>query len=168
MSWKKKPRQDLQNSPEKILSAALNYLARREYCSHDLRQRLLRRGAEPEALEQVLSLLTDRGYLSDIRFAECFVRYRRDFYPCGAAKIHYELRSKGFDTCLIDDILAAEYDEEQQRAALSALLLKAARQLPQDDQEQLRKYRVKIMRRMMGRGFSQAMIIEEINDIFAF
>lgn len=166
MAWQKTNRQDLADAAEKILPAALAYLAKREYSTCELRKKLLGRGADKEQTEQVLYTLQEKGYLSDLRFAEAFVRDKREFHPCGEQKIRFALREKGIAADIISEALENEYDEQRQRAALAALLRSAAAKAPEEDIEQRRKYRDKAIRRMLAKGFSQSLILSEIEENF--
>ncbi len=166
MTWQTANKHDLANAAEKILPAALAYLAKREYSSQELSRKLLQRGAPKEQVEQVIALLQEKDYLSDSRYAAAYVRDRRDFHPCGAAKIIMELRGKGVDSSIIDLALAEEYDEDRQREVVVALLQKAATKANNDNGADNSKYRDKVIRQLLAKGFSQAMILDEISSIF--
>jgi regulatory protein len=164
MTWSRHGN-DLTGDAEKIFSASLAYLTRRDYAVAELRHKLLQRGADEQQLELVLARLRQEGYLDDARFAAAFVRDRREFRPCGAAMIRHELALRGVDEELIEAALEAEYGEEQQRQALRKLLAKAQAKLepaPQEP-EAARKYRERLYRRLLVKGFPQGMIFSEIN-----
>ena len=166
MAWNKKRKiNDLASAPDKILSAALNYLAKREYCERELWQKLTARGGDPESVREALSALKEKGYLDDYRYATAFVRDRREFRPCGAAMIRKELSAKGVAAEIIETAIEEEYDEERQRETLRTLLLKAAANAPQNNAEEMLKYRNKIIRRMLSKGFPQSMVLDESNNL---
>ena len=64
---------------------------------------------------------------------------------------------------LIAIAIEAEYDEEQQRDALRRLLRKAAALAPYENDDEMKKYKAKIIRRMLSKGFSQSMIWDELD-----
>ena len=64
---------------------------------------------------------------------------------------------------LIDAAIEEEYDEERQRQALRQLLRKAVAIAPVDDEEQMVKYRSKVIRRMLSKGFPQSMVWDEVD-----
>lgn len=162
MTWQKtRKNNDLTGAPEKVLSAALAYLAKREYSELELRGKLTARGAAEDDVAAVAAVLKEKRYLDDGRYAKAYVRDRREFRPCGAAMIRRELAARGIDAELIEEALAEEYDEEQQREALRRLLRKAAANAPDND-EAMSKYRAKIVRRMLSRGFPQSLVWDEI------
>ena len=69
MTWhKSRKSDDLADAPDKILSAAFAYLAKREYSEQELRQKLLHRGADEPVIATVLSFLQEKHYLDDARY----------------------------------------------------------------------------------------------------
>ncbi len=60
--------------------AAYNYavrlLANREFCEFEMRQRLARREFEDETIDWAISRLQQDGYLSELRYAEAYLRSR--------------------------------------------------------------------------------------------
>ena len=79
---------------------AVRYLARREYAIEELTQKLIHRGADPSAAEQVVADLAEENLVSDERFAEMFVRTRIQQLN-GPVKIRGELRGLGVSDQLI-------------------------------------------------------------------
>jgi regulatory protein len=69
-------------------------LARRDYCSAELRARLISRGFEPEAVDASLEDLRDRRFLDDERYVRLFVasHARRGHGPI---RIRHELIELG-------------------------------------------------------------------------
>ena len=80
-----------------IRRAAMDWLARREHCRHELEQRLGRRfpGATA-AIGPVLDELEHEGLLSDARYVASLVR-RRAATGHGPQRIRAELRQQGID-----------------------------------------------------------------------
>jgi regulatory protein len=73
---------------------AMDLLARREHAEAELSQKLTGKGYEPELVAQVVAELCNEGLVSDERFTEAFVRYRRE-YGYGPMRIQSELRERG-------------------------------------------------------------------------
>lgn len=98
---------------------ALNWLARREHSSQQMRQKLSRIGCPDGLAETLIRQLGEEGLLSDQRYAEMLsrTRFNRGFGP---ARVRAELRSQGVD----DETIAqyADIDEhtllQQARTAL--------------------------------------------------
>ncbi len=129
----------LQGELDKALhSRAMALLARREYSQAELRTRLLRvaaqwlrqqrceteeacpvaeeTGEEAEIVDQVLSVLTQSGYLSDQRFSEQMVRHHAS--KSGVQRISYVLRQKGVSADKVQAALAGLQASELSRAHL--------------------------------------------------
>ncbi len=133
---------------------ALRYLAQREYSRRELEQKLSARQdsgetAELAELTEVLDKLEQQGFLSEQRMVAQVTRMRRARF--GSQRIIHELKAKGVDDHLIDDIRPA-LKETELEAAFN-IWRKKFHQLPTTREE-----RGKQMRFMMNRGFSMETI----------
>jgi regulatory protein len=94
--------------PAAALAAAVALLARREFCSIELGEKLLAQGYQPDTVRSALADLIERRYLDDERYVRQFVvshaergrgpqRLRRDLAALGlpAALIEAQLESHG-------------------------------------------------------------------------
>ena len=159
------PKHDLGMAAEQIYAAALVYLGRREYCAAELRQKLLGKGADPQSTEAILTRLKEQGDLDDARFAGAFIRDRREFRPCGAVLMRAQLRARGIDPAIIEAVLTEEYDGEREKEVLRRLIEKAAEQAPEAaDTAGRKRYREKIVRRLLSKGFSLPAILRQMDD----
>jgi regulatory protein len=97
-------------------NAALRYLARRDYSRRELYQRLIRKGMQSTIVNQVLDDLHSKGYQSDERFAEVYIRSRINAGD-GPFKIKISLRAKGICDSLalavIDNLNVDWFDRAQ-------------------------------------------------------
>lgn len=89
--------------------AAINLLSRREYSRHELYQKLAPRTPSESVLEQLLNRLEEAGYQSDQRFAESFLRSRIN-RGLGQIRIKRELKDKGINQDLIEQVFASDID----------------------------------------------------------
>ena len=80
--------------------SAMNYLARREHSSLELRNKLLRKGFESAVIDKVLLQLQLDNLLSDERFAENYTRMRTA-KGYGPLSIQQELQRRGIDNNLL-------------------------------------------------------------------
>jgi len=79
-------------------------LTRREHSVEELRQKLVQRGFDSQAVDSVLADLKKRGDVSDVRFAETMISHRaKSGY--GPAYIRQELRKKGISPDLVASTL---------------------------------------------------------------
>lgn len=162
MAWSKN-KQDLAESQDKVYPAALRYLQRRDYAESELRQRLLRRGADAEAVDNTVARLYEAGYLDQQRFAGARVRSRRDINPRGRYAVRMELRELGLSEAEIEEALSAEYSEEQERATLRSLVERELQRAPAEA-EPRRRFIASLQRRLIGRGFRAGDVYELIRE----
>lgn len=131
---------------DELLAQAMRWLARREYSVHELAQRLQGKGYAAAAVAEALADLESRGLVSDRRFAESLVRSRTE-RGYGPMKIAHELRAKGVDDALVDELVGD--DDEYWVACGRAVWEKRFGRLPGDYQEWARQARA-----LQGRGFT--------------
>ena len=127
--------------------AAADLLSRREHSRRELLNKLASRANSIDELHQVLDDLIQRGWQSDRRYTESFVR-GKSMRHTGPIRVSQELRQKG-----IDDMLAREVirDAEVDWFDLAADAgLKKAVGLDLADQKQ----KAKLYRFLAYRGFS--------------
>ncbi|MEK6245881.1 MAG: recombination regulator RecX [Pseudomonadota bacterium] len=133
---------DEPDSPVELRARALRLLARREHSRAELERKLSRHAESREALEVLLVDLEKRKQLSDERFASERARSLSRKY--GAARIRQDLKAKGVDAQLIDQV-SSEGELERARAILARKYREPAA---------TREERAKRMRFLQGRGFS--------------
>ena len=94
-------------NPADIRFAAMNLLARREHSLRELREKLLRRFATGDLVEQALQRLVDENLQSDERYAQSYLRQRcsRGYGPL---RIRQEMRERGVSDTLIKLALEVE------------------------------------------------------------
>jgi regulatory protein len=90
-------------------AGAVALLARRDYSSAGLRQRLVSQGFEAAAVQRVLEELIERRYLDDERYAAQYVSYHAARGQ-GPRRIGRELAAEGLDEELIAGALATIAD----------------------------------------------------------
>lgn len=130
--------------------SAMDYLARREHSRTELFDKLLRKYPEQETLlSPVLDQLEHDGLLSDERFTEAYIRYRRN-RGFGPLLIRQELRGKGVSNSLLE--LHLNCGESVWRESLLALVQRKCRGLLGIDKDI--KARQKLFRFCLSRGFS--------------
>jgi len=124
---------------------ALRLLARREHSRAELERKLRAHATSEDDLESLLEDLLRRKLLSDERYAESRVHsLSRKF---GAARIAHELRAKGLDKGLADQVSKAARATEVERAR--EVWRRKFRVAPSTREERARQ-----MRFLQSRGFS--------------
>jgi len=99
----------------RLREVAIRLLARREHSRRELAVKLRQRGGATEHIEGTLDALESERLLSDRRFAEEFVRVRRERGQ-GPVRILAELSERGVDQSLARELLHAEPDHWLERA----------------------------------------------------
>lgn len=90
---------------------SLRLLAARDYSVARLRSKLAARGLSSEDQESVLLRLQDGGWLNDRRYAERFAGSALSDGRFFGPRLRLEMRRRGFEAILIDDVLAALQDD---------------------------------------------------------
>lgn len=144
-------------SLQKIKATAYAYLARREHSSQQIELKLNKKGFDPLEIETVLQALTREGSLSDQRYLESYLRYRKG-QGYGPLRIKQELLLAGLSKDLIEDqlnITDNAWLDEMKRVWQKRFRA----QLPSDMKE-----KAKQLRFLQYRGFTP----EQIRNLYDF
>lgn len=95
----------------KCLEAALHLLSYRPRSEAEIRQRLYRR-FEKETIDRVVLHLQERQIVDDAAFARFWTENRESFSPRSKRLLKMELRRKGIDSEMVDEVLDGVDDEE--------------------------------------------------------
>ena len=96
---------------EALYDYAIQALAKRSLTVDELRKRLTRRAARPEATENVLARLTQAGYLDDKRLADSYAFFRKEYEGLGRRRVLTDLRRRGVDKNLAEDAVEESYQD---------------------------------------------------------
>jgi regulatory protein len=132
--------------PDAVREAAIALLARRDFASGELREKLRSRGYDPAITAAVVADLTGERVLDDARYAENYVAYHAG-RGHGPVRIAADLRAFGLPSELINTALAAGHDWRVLARELRARRFGA--DPPQDWAEKVRQARF-----LQYRGFS--------------
>jgi len=132
--------------PQEARAAAVALLARRDYASGELRERLTERGFEAGATAAALAELLEEGALNDERYAQNYVTFQAG-RGHGPVRIGADLRARGLAPELIEAALAAGPDWS--RLAGAARVRRFGAAAPANWRERTRQARF-----LQYRGFS--------------
>ena len=137
-----------QDKYKKVLDKIQAQCVRREYCTSDIRAKVLKavEGDEEMADEVVAALVADK-FVDDLRYASAFAREKSAISGWGAQKISFMLVRKGIDKQIIKDALA-EVDRAAATKKLESAVAAKYRSLSEDPQ-----CRLKLLRFALGRGY---------------
>ena len=104
---------------------AVSYLARAEQSRFGLTRKLLEKKHEKKYVEDALTYLEGRGYLSDLRFATAWLNTRRINHYEGRSRLAAELATRGIDRDVakqaLDEFFTEHNEEEICRKAYEKL-----------------------------------------------
>jgi len=119
-----------------------------------------RRGAPASVAAEVLADLTARGYLDDAAFARHWVA-TRSARGYGPARLRAELRARGVAGSLVDAALAAQGDDEVERARAVA-----RRRLPALQRADRTRAAARLRDHLVRRGYSAAIVSRVVRESF--
>ncbi|MDQ4078853.1 MAG: RecX family transcriptional regulator [Chloroflexota bacterium] len=147
------------DSYQKAYTRALDYLSRRPRSRGELERYLMKKEVAEHHSHQILARLTELGLLDDFAFATYWIENREAFRPRGERAIRYELRQKGVDETIIDQVLAqSELDEVE--SAYRVALKKMSRLQAIDDPWQFKQ---KLAGYLGRRGFNWD-VIQQVSE----
>jgi regulatory protein len=141
--------------------AAVRLLARRAHSQAELRRKLGRRGYDEGEVDEVLTRLTQAGYLDDRAFAEGHVRRRSS--SRGPMALSAELAARGVDRRVSSAALTG-FDRAAQVEAATRL---AARFRGHAIQAGYRELLDSVGAKLLRRGFPEAVAREACRAVWA-
>ena len=108
---------------------ALRLLAGQALTTHELRQRLARRGYANDQIDAVILKLTASRYLDDAEYAKSWARSRAHRHSMGPARLAQELHAKGIAEEQIAGALREAFAERDVREVAEAAALRKLRSL---------------------------------------
>lgn len=140
---------------KEIRRVAMNLLARREHSETEISRKLRRKGFVIEDIRQVITALAEENLLSNTRFIENYIHFRRG-KGFGPLRIQAELAERGIPEELIDHHLKIA-DNAWFAEVREVWRKRFKNQMPRDF-----KTRAQQMRFLYSRGFTS----EQIDSIF--
>ena len=98
---------------QRAVDRALNYLSYRPRSREEVRRYLRRKETPPEIIETALARLDRLDFVNDRAFAGFWIESREHFSPRGARALKNELRMKGVERDVVDELVNDEQDEER-------------------------------------------------------
>lgn len=98
---------------QQAVDRALNYLSFRPRSREEVRRYLKRKETPPELIDVVLARLDKLNFVNDRTFATFWVESREQFNPRGSRALKNELRMKGVEREVVDEMVSDEKDEER-------------------------------------------------------
>jgi regulatory protein len=98
---------------QKAVDRALNYLSFRPRSREEVKRYLRRKETPPELVGRVMERLDRLDLVNDRAFASFWIESREQFSPRGSRVLKNELRMKGVEREVTDELVNDEKDEER-------------------------------------------------------
>ncbi len=109
-----------QSNLHRCRERALYLLSYREHSSKELTDKLLR-GYDADIAQQVVDKMEEIGLLDDMRYGRTLAKSLIEHKKFGLQRASYEMRNKGLDRELIEELLAP-YEEQDPRDAIREIV----------------------------------------------
>lgn len=146
----------------KYYNLAVGYLARRPRSAKEIRDYLAKKKVEVDVIEVIVQKLLSLHFLDDIKFARWWREQRTRFKGKSDRLIKMELRQKGIDPQIIEDIFAEVTDEPMDDLTKAKKLIekrasRVAGLTPKEQYEKLGRY-------LQSKGFNWDVIRRAIDE----
>ncbi|MDH5423882.1 MAG: recombination regulator RecX [Gammaproteobacteria bacterium] len=143
--------------PDKTAYAnALRLLAMREHSEFQLWKKLEQREFDEIEISDAIEQLKSENYLSDLRFAESYLRSRK-LKLYGPVKIRLELEDRGVASSIISQVMSPQ-DEFEESEDWFAIMKKAYGRKYGDSKAEGYFEKTKRCRYLQNRGFESSLI----------
>lgn len=145
--------------PVDAYTDALKMLARRELSEAQVRQRLARRGHEPDAIDEAIARLREERAIDDARVAEAIARTETATKRRGRRRVRMQIERAGISTPMAKRAVDEAFEAIDDDALLEASLAKRlrGRERIADDREFQRLYRY-----LIGQGFDADRVMKAL------
>jgi regulatory protein len=143
----------------KAVDYAANLLSYRPRSTKEIRERLLKHSFNDVVADAAIEKLLGLGYLDDRAFARFWIEDRNRFKPLGRRALSFELRNKGIEQAIIQELLEEIVDEGD--GAYEAAL-KRVRQMRGTTK---REFKQKIGAFLQRRGFGYEAVNGALNQL---
>lgn len=147
---------------QQAVDRALNFLGYRPRSREEVRRYLLRKQTPPEIIEAALARLDRLDFVNDRAFAGFWIENREQFSPRGARALKNELRLKGVDREVVDELVDEEQDEQRALLAGRKKALSLAH-LPNMDYA---TFRTRLGSFLLRRGFGYEVVTRTVKALW--
>ena len=101
-----------EDAEQQAVDRALNFLSFRPRSREEVRRYLQRKETPPYIIEAALARLDRLDFVNDRAFVEFWVENRDKFNPRGSRALKNELRMKGVERDIVDELVDKDQDDE--------------------------------------------------------
>lgn len=139
---------------------AMALCANHEYCSSDIRSKLIAWGLNGDNAEKVISVLIKEKFIDDPRYARAFVSDKFRQNKWGKVKITAYLRAKNLGSAIIDEAIEG-IDEEEYLRMMKETIKEHRRLVKAKNRYDLKG---KLLRFGLSRGFESHLLYDILNE----
>ena len=158
---------------EEKLTKAKNYayrlLACRSRSCHEIRERLKRKRFSKRVVDRTIKELKELNYLNDREFSSTWVDIRLSAQPCGRRLVEQELRKKGIDEEIINEICETSFSRDKEHELAYNLALKKLTKLESveslDHLDEVSAKWKKLYSFLGRRGFPLELVHDVLNEV---
>lgn len=142
----------------KAFNKAINFLSYRMRSEHEVKQKLLQNEFGEAVILEAIRKLYEFGFLNDESFTKALVATQKKNSKKGPAAIRQELKKKGIEKDLQEEVLAA-YSEEEQLAIARTITEKL---INQNQQKTPRQVKQKVQDALQRKGYNFSIVSQAI------
>lgn len=146
---------------KKYLKKMAAMCSRREYCEHDIREKLRTAELPHSEINNIIEYLKKFSFINDERYATAYVKDKFQFNGWGKAKIVAMLCMKHIDRTIIENAVLQLQVDSYKEKCLTLLQSKAKSTKAQNISE----LKNKLLRYAIGRGFDYETSLQCISEI---
>ena len=146
---------------KKYLKKMAAMCSRREYCEHDIREKLRTAELPHSEINNIIEYLKKFSFINDERYATAYVKDKFQFNGWGKAKIVAMLSMKRIDRTIIENAVQQLPVDSYKEKCLTLLQSKAKSTKAQNISE----LKNKLLRYAIGRGFDYETSLQCISEI---
>ncbi|MGL5683827.1 MAG: regulatory protein RecX [Marinifilaceae bacterium] len=150
-------------TPQQALNKLAQLCSRQEQCEYDLRQKLQKWEIVQSEHEDIIRFLYDNKFLDLQRYTNAYVRDKSGLSKWGPEKIRMMLKQKRIPTEIIN-LALNEIKSDAQLENCIHILNQKARTI-QKDKDDKYKFKTKLIRFAMSRGFKMEQITAALKHI---
>lgn len=150
-------------SQQQLYALALKALTRRPYSVRELEDKLLQSCDDDTTVSQVIDRLKAASYLDDRKYVELFIQTCRDRKRYGRFRIAAQLKAKGLNPRLVQEVLDSNYPADDEQEPLRRALERKLRTLPPPVDE---KKLARLYNHLLRCGFPGESVRRELDERF--
>ena len=139
----------------KARNKAFKLLSYRERTIKEIEDRLRKKDFEEEVIKAVVDFLLENDYLNEERFAEMWIRSRKNHHPRGRKLIYKELKNKGVNQRIINNALNQYLSSQEELEMAQYLMDKWLRRRTEEDSSSY-----KLKNYLANKGFNYNLIYQ--------